>query len=202
MRCAPPWAPTSPCPPASARFLQSAVLLAVLLRENMMRHSSRLDSVQLRSSALAARQAISTPRLYSLTHVTCKRLCSHQVVAQQTSKHGSLCSDRTEEVADVQLLPSRPTPMPAVLSTTSCSNIDPAERLNHTFLACRARTEEVTPEQIAAVKAKIAEADARAARQTLRRVPLGYDRHWNRFWALGSLPNGPPGLFCSAELRS
>ena len=36
--------------------------------------------------------------------------------------------------------------------------------------------------------------------RTLQRISLGYDRHWNRFWARGSLPNGPPGALLTQDM--
>ena len=46
---------------------------------------------------------------------------------------------------------------------------------------------------IAKVQSKLVQVEAQARQQEDRVQPLGYDRHWNRFWALGVTPEGQPG---------
>ena len=49
---------------------------------------------------------------------------------------------------------------------------------------------------IAKVSSKLLELEAQARHQEDRVKPVGYDRHWNRFWALGGSPDGHPGTHC------
>ena len=46
---------------------------------------------------------------------------------------------------------------------------------------------------VAKVQSKLAQVEAQARQQEDRVQPLGFDRHWNRFWALGGTPEGHPG---------
>ena len=57
--------------------------------------------------------------------------------------------------------------------------------------------DEAAEAKIVAALGRISELEARlkqSAGQTDRLVPLGYDRHWNRFWVLGSLLPGSSGM--------
>ena len=46
---------------------------------------------------------------------------------------------------------------------------------------------------MAKVQSKLAQVEAQARGQEDRTKPLGFDRHWNRFWALGGTLEGHPG---------
>ena len=48
---------------------------------------------------------------------------------------------------------------------------------------------------MAKVQSKLAQVEAQARGQEDRTKPLGFDRHWNRFWALGGTLEGHPGEY-------